>query len=432
VPPEEPVAETLESPPREPTSKRPKKDVPSDQATDDLLKLADDLLPVVAKLRGLQPKAPIKKRVVDQATIRQVIQDQLARQSTPEELTNKGKALIKLGLLSASVDLQESIVELYTQQAAGMYDPHAKILYLADWIPTEIQAATVAHELVHALQDQHFDLVRYLDEAKGDSEAQTARQAIVEGEALAIMLDYQLQDQGLSFTDFGDLTGWIDALLNTIKASQPHGSSTPTFLEELILFPYLAGTTFLQAVRRRHPWSELAMLYKDPPRSTEQILHPNKYLITPDEPTPVTLPELRYALDPPWSKIDEDTLGELTIKLLVRRYLDERTAIGAAEGWDGDRYQLHEEIGTNDLLLVWLSVWDAPSEAKEFLEAYRQIIAKKYAAAQPVAGEPDHWQTDSGDVRLEQRDRTVLVIEGAPRASLTGLLDEVWDGGPSQ
>jgi len=382
--------------------------------TQDLLTLAEELLPAIAQVRGLQPRAPIAKRVADKTTIRRAIQEQLARQYSQQELANKGKAMIALGLLPPSVNLQEAIVQLYTHQLAGMYDPRQDVLYLADWLPATIQAGTVAHELVHALQDQHFDLARYLDEAKGDSEAETARQAFIEGEAVAVTLDYQLREQGLSFESLGDLSGWIGLLVEALKQSDPNLAAAPPFLEALMVFPYIHGLTFLQAVRQRYSWKEVGRLYQDPPRSTEQIMHPEKYLTQRDDPATVQLADLKGLLGPSWVRIDEDAVGEFAIGFLLRQHLDGGVAALSSEGWDGDRYQLYEEPATQQRCLVWLSVWDSVEDAQEFTQAYQQVMAAKYPGVQ------------SAENRLERRQATVLIVENAPHERPESLVSQVW------
>ncbi len=414
--------------PAHPTAPPPSSDLlltRSIPATATLVKLADDILPVVAQLRGLEPTGPVAKRVVDKATIRMVLQQEMTRHHSPEKLTNQGKALIKFGLLPPDVDFKELIVHLYTNQIAGMYDPHTKVLYLADWIPEPLQIPTVAHELVHALQDQHFDLERYMEEVKDNSEAANARQAVMEGEAMAVMLDYQLKDQGLSFTSIGDLARWLEVVRNAIKQGNPDAETMPTFLQEMMLFPYLQGMSFLRDVRTRHPWSWAEALYRDPPQSTEQIMHPERYLTQRDDPTPVTVPDVGSVLGPSWTRIDEDIVGEFAVRALIRQFVDGETATVASEGWDGDRYQLYEHAETKHELLVWLSVWDTPDDAQEFLEAYRQVVAAKYLQEQPVAGRPDRWQTEADGVLVMRRGVWVLVIEGAPAEQLDALVSQL-------
>ena len=438
-----PIESTREQPADEPDNiqDQPHDSGPSHESTPEpltperLLKLADDLLPVVASLRGLEPKSPVTKQVTDRATIRQELDEELAREYQAGELANKGKALIKLGLLPAGTDFEREIKKLYVQHLAGCYDPHKKTLYIANWVPMQAQRGTVAHELVHALQDQHFDLVRYLDGVKDDSEAKSAREAVVEGEAVAVMLDEQLHAAGTSFTSLGDLPGLIERLLDAVKNQIPDFSSTPVMLTESMLFPYTYGLRFLQAVRRRGSWDEVSKLYTDPPESTEQIIHPAKYLDERDHPTPVTLPDLSAQLGEGWTRIDEDSIGEFGARLLIRQYLDGQTASVTSEGWDGDRYQVYEQAATKELALVWGSVWDSPRDAQEFAAAYAQVIPAKYHRDTAVEGHPRRWMVEVSLTSLEQRmagvecrGQTVLAVEGVDPSRFEGLLKLLWSG----
>ncbi|MBI3324858.1 MAG: hypothetical protein HYZ92_06220 [Candidatus Omnitrophica bacterium] len=382
--------------------------------------LVDATLPEVSKLRGLAVLAAVRKRVGDKETIRRNIERELATQYPGETLARKGRAWARLGLLPADVDLPTAVLRLYTGQLAGMYDPESKALYLANWIPAAMQAGVVAHELVHALQDQHFDLTRYFDQVKGDADAQAARQAVVEGEATAVMLDYQLRDVGLSFESLGDITTLMDMVMRQFKQINPEQAHVPRFLEAQMLFPYSKGMQFIRAVRAQMPWSGVSVLYRDPPASTEQILHPDKYLVRRDDPRPPTLPDLSAVLGTGWTKADEDVLGEFGVGQLLGSALDPATAETASEGWDGDRYDFYEDAAGHSLL-VWVTVWDTPSDAKEFAEAYQALLSAQESSLRP-ADQPGAWATASDQIRLDRRQDQVIIVRGWHEAPVDAAL----------
>jgi len=169
----------------------------------------------------------------------------------------------------------------------------------------------------------------------------------------------------------------------------------------------------------------LAELILDPPASTEQIMHPEKYLGDRDDPTPVVLAGLDAELGAPWHRIDEDVAGEFIVHVWLQHYLDDETAARAAAGWDGDRYHLYEHEETKHVTFVFLSVWDSQADTQEFLEAYQRILEEKYPEKRPLG---DHaWQTEAGAVHLERRDHTVLLIEGAPLVSLGAITGSAWN-----
>jgi hypothetical protein len=377
---------------------------------------------VVSELRGLAVRSAVQKRVADQETIRRKIEREIAKQYPLDALAKKGRAWARLGLLPPSVDLHETILQLYTGQLAGMYDPETKAMYLASWIPLPLQAGAVAHELVHALQDQHFDLIRYFEQVKGDSDAEAARQAVVEGEATAIMLDYQLRELGLSFTSLGEMNALMEMAMREFKRLKPGTSQAPPFLEAQMIFPYAQGIEFLKAVRQRMEWQEMAVLYQDPPASTEQILHPEKYLDRRDPPTAVRLPDLGQLLGRSWTKTDEDALGEFGVRELLAQFLDGSTAAAGAEGWDGDRYAFYERSDdTGQGVLVWASVWDSEADAQEFAQQYRAVIAKRYPDARTDSANGGAWQTADEEIRVAQTGSRVTVLQASHGLELDRL-----------
>ena len=404
--------------------KPPPKETPT-VSRQDLLTYAEQILPVVVALRQLPLKAQVEKQVTNKAAIRRRLEGE--GQEKPADsaaairkVINEGRALVMLGLLPSYVNYADYLIDMYTHSVAGLYDPKTKVLYISDWIPLDQQASTIAHELVHALQDQHFDLTKYLDGAGEDEEARMARRAVVEGEAFAVEMTLKLQGTGQSFTQVADLARVYQLIRQQLDLLNPDSKKLPEFLDQLGAFPYIYGGAFVQAALRLHPWSWMAQLYQDPPVSTEQIMHPRKYLTERDDPTRVRLPDLAGVIGPEWALMWEGVLREFTIMELIRRFADPPVASQAAAGWDGDLVQVYEHATTRQLLLVLSSVWDTPSDASEFLVAYHWVVAGKYLDEQEVEGVPGLWRTEAGDVLVERKNVKVLVVEGVP----TGLRDE--------
>jgi hypothetical protein len=392
---------------------------------------ADQLLPVVVGLRGLPLLRPVEKRVADRSAIRQRLQellDELA--DTPEasrrKIEQEGKALRKLGLLPAGVDYPETVLRMYTDALAGYYDPQTQVLYLADWVTAKEQTSILAHELVHALQDQHFGLASFLEVVKDDEEAGLARRAVVEGEAFAVQMDMELQPLGTSFTEVGDLATFYEVMRRMTEAMAPAQSPLPPFLQQVMAFPYIHGGAFIQTALRRHGWPGLRMLYRDPPATTEQILHPEKYLDARDPPRSVVLPELPEGFGEAWQPIWESAVGEFAMAELIRQYADGRVAASSAGGWGGDRCRLYEHRDTRQQLLVWVSVWDTSGDAAEFATAYPWVILGKYAREEAVPGAAGTWTTEADDVTVERRGDAVVVVEGVPGELRAPLLRSLW------
>ncbi|MBI4445545.1 MAG: hypothetical protein HY645_06495 [Acidobacteria bacterium] len=375
----------------------------------DLLQSADRILQEVSRIRELPVKQPFEKRVKSREEIRQYLIEKIKKEYPPDLLEVENKALVKLGLIPADLDLESFIIELLSEQVMGFYDPDADILYLADWVPLEVQEPVLAHEILHALQDQHFNLSTLSMRVKDNDDASSAYQAVVEGEGLAIMLDYLLRPSGRNFLQVPDIVALNREQLPMMDAQFKVFASAPPYLREILLFPYTYGVRFIQAFRQQHFWSEAHRLYKDPPKSTEQILHPEKYLSRRDDPTPVKTPKL---LDGKWKRSYSNVLGEFTIYLLLRQFLEEETARLASEGWDGDRVELYESSGRPSVLVL-ATHWDSPEEAQQFFTAYKQVVSKKLSGSPRRSGDrqKEYWDTANGELSLSLKGSSVVVIE---------------------
>ena len=300
--------------------------------------------------------------------VRAFLEREFNAQLTPLQLAGTQGAYRLFGLLPDSLDLRTFLLDLLTEQVAGYYDPKTKVLYVVDDAAPEIRDVTITHELMHALQDQHTRLDS-VETLRGQNDRMVAMQAVIEGQAVL---------EQLSVMTGGDLEGRIPGgwggvreLIREGQEAMPEFAAAPMFLQETLLFPYLSGAEFVRRVKRQRPGKPP---YAPFAASTEQVLHPEKYLDSlPDLPTTVTLPVPRGG-----SVVHEDDLGEFETRLLLFQHLgDEATAVRGAAGWDGDRYQLLAIDGGQ--ALVWASVWDSADEAAEF----RTLLAR---ARPPVAG----------------------------------------------
>ena len=300
--------------------------------------------------------------------VRAFLEREFNAQLTPLQLAGTQGAYRLFGLLPDSLDLRAFLLDLLTEQVAGYYDPKTKVLYVVEDAAPEIRDVTITHELMHALQDQHTRLDS-VETLRGQNDRMVAMQAVIEGQAVL---------EQLSVMTGGDLEGRIPGgwggvreLIREGQEAMPEFAAAPMFLQETLLFPYLSGAEFVRRVKRHRPGKPP---YAPFAASTEQILHPEKYLDSlPDLPTTVTLPAPRAG-----TVVHEDDLGEFETRLLLFQHFgDEATALRGAAGWDGDRYQL---LAVDDgQALVWVSVWDSADEAAEF----RTLLAR---ARPPVAG----------------------------------------------
>ena len=229
----------------------------------------------------------------------------------------------------------------------------------------------MAHEYTHALQDQHFDLSTLPLEDKKNDDRALAAQCLVEGDAMIVTMDYLL-----GYPDMEMILGTASSMVSGMGMKGLE--EAPPFFTALILFPYREGTRFVESVKSKGGWGVVNRLYSDPPRSSEQIMHPEKYLRRRDDPRKIevklTLEDLKVSTPGSWRLVHENVMGEYAILLLLREHLPERDARIASEGWGGDRYMVYRS--GNDAVLAWSTVWDTPRDAGEFLSAVKRVLPK--------------------------------------------------------
>ena len=239
--------------------------------------------------------------------------------------------------------------------------------------------------------------------------------AVVEGEGLGLMLEYVLNPVGASFLDIPDIVRMQKNQMEEARQRFDVFRRVPAFFQEALLFPYVQGARFLQHHVRRIGWGGVDRLYADLPRSTEQILHPEKYESPRDDPTHVEPPPLPSGLGGRWDRIYRNVLGEFMLRLVLDEFLEESLARMAAAGWDGDSVQLYQGPD-GELALSIRSVWDTETDAVEFFDAYRSLIRLKYQQAKPreAPGEAPAqrlWRTETDTLFLERVGQRVDLVE---------------------
>lgn len=375
-------------------------------------------IPQLEEATGLKFKTPPKLELRDRDQVREFLERQFAEQLTPLELAGVERTYKRFGLIPDTMDLRAFLLDLLTEQVAGYYDPATKVLYVVEGGDPSIISVTIGHELVHALQDQHFplDSTRAL---KGDNDRQVAMQSVVEGQAV-----YEQMTMMLGGSDFGLRMpgGWdqVREMIRTEQASMPLFSRAPTILQETLLFPYISGAEFVRQFKRARP----GQVPFDPvPASTEQVLNPEKYLDSvPDLPTRVTLPAPRGA-----QLVHEDNLGEFETRIFIYQHLqDVGLSARAASGWDGDRYQLVETPAGEGI--VWLTVWDDAVEQAQFRDAMERMVERRFGSAVRAggAGEARRWTARGRRLMLQAAEidgRAVVLWEDLPSAAASGVLD---------
>jgi hypothetical protein len=388
----------------------------------------DKILHVVSRLRGLEAKRPVKSRLKSREEIEKIVIRDLDEDTPPEELEATSKTLAKLGLIPKDFPLRDYMIRLLREQVAGLYEPSTKEFYLASWLPLSEQKPVIAHELTHALQDQHFNLRRFRSWPKGDSDAELAAHALVEGDATLIMLRYSAEQDGinLDITKIPSLTELL--LANNSSEKYPLLDGAPAVLRETLQFPYVYGAGFVQHILKHGSQRILDQSFHDLPASTEQIMHPELFL-TKEKPLRIEMADLLRALGPDWKLSDSDTNGEFGYLIILSEFIDKRAAARAAEGWGGDRYLLYENKKSGELLLAQYTTWDGQRDAREFFEAYSERTQGRYKNSSLIHSSPTAriYRTQEGLVSIEMRGQDVVIVEGAGNEKALGaILELLW------
>ena len=366
----------------------------------------DEVLKETSQIRQLAVLRPVQSSAQSRAQIEQMILHNLEVNSTTAETHAAEVTLKKLGLAPPAFQLRPLIVRLLTEQVAGYYDPKAQQFHLADWIDVDGQKPIMAHELTHALQDQHFNLRRFEDWPKGDSDAELAARALIEGDATLAMTQYVMKDRLRAL-------GFLKSQLGNNSGSAEF-EKAPRALRETLLFPYQEGMMWARVVHQYGGWTGVSDAFKTLPQSTEQIMHPEKYFVH-EAPVKVTLPDITRSLGRGWKRIESDVNGEWSTYLILDEFLKAPSdSKRAAAGWGGDRYAVYENA-RGQVVYVSTSAWDAEKDAREFFDAYVKRTHLRYPGAQGVNGPTDFSaRTSEGAVVIELRGKRVLVIEGLP------------------
>lgn len=326
----------------------------------------DSMLPRLEVLAGLRKLKPVTLSEQSREQLRGYIERRLAEELPPAELEGIRKTYVALGLIPDTLNFKALLLDLYQEQVAGYYDPSSDKFFLVKGTPVAMLRPVLAHELVHALQDQHVDLDSLISRDRGN-DRQTAAQAAIEGQATLVMFAFLAQEASgrtISPDEMPDVSAQLAPALDAQNSQFPVFRRAPRIIRETMVFPYVGGAGFVQKL-----WvANAAKGFVAPlgallPQSTEQVLHGDaKFMAQRDAPT-----EVRFATGA--NVAHENTLGELEIGILLEEHLGSRAA---AAGWDGDRYQL-----LANGMLQWASVWDDAASADRFADAYREIAVKR-------------------------------------------------------
>ena len=389
----------------------------------DFIAATDEVLGQMSTITGLKLMTPLKKSLRSREEIRAYVLKQMNEEKNAAERYADQRSAEAFGLLPKGFDLDSFMVNVLTEQVEGLYDPKTQEFYIADWSPPADQRMVMAHELTHALEDQHFQIEAWVRAARPNEDAELARDAVLEGSAMAAMVDYLMLSTGRSLKDLPDFD---PGMLIGDLGSTPTLQKAPPFLKDTLIFPYIGGLSFSAAILKNTGWAALPGVFEKPPVSTQQILHPALYR-SGKIPAKVALPRLEKLLGSDWSKLDENIMGEYGWKEVLKQFLDDDRAKMLATAWDGDRYAVFEQKQTKKLFLVTRLHLDSDEHAVRFFGQYSEALEKKYAERSNLLRRPNFFSFDTldGGIFLDCLGTECVTMEGATRQTFDAFTKEL-------
>jgi hypothetical protein len=367
----------------------------------------------VSELRALQPLRETQRQTFTRYRLEEYLMDVYRRPAYLEEMENAERMYRVLGLIDEGYELAEDQIEMQREYLAGLYDTEAEEIYLIlDRYTSDLWLeVTFAHEFTHALQDQHFDLDSLQGQAR-TTDSLLALQALVEGDATLVMMEYAFQHLFEMQFDRTDLLTAIQ------EVEQGEYEDAPGVIRETAWFPYDQGLVFVAALVEQGGWDRLDQAFRDPPQTTEQIMHPDKYLAGEVDRIP-ELGDVPGAVGAGWLELRRDVFGELFIRVYLERELSSEEALMAAEGWAGDRVLFLTSEDGGGYLLVLRTRWDTTGEAQEFFSAYATFMQR--AGAGRSLGEDaerKQWRTELQVTYLSRQGQEVLLALASDEEAL--------------
>jgi hypothetical protein len=449
----------------------PKKDKAATQITPEqakqLFSLVDELIKFSSEETGLPVKSEVKRQLTSRTTVESYLKQKFEEDESAKRMQEGEIVLKKFGLLDRDFALKQFLLELLKEQIEAYYDAKTKTVYMLDWVGIEEQKPVLAHELTHALQDQHSNLEKWNDQTPSKvslnfnedtdhlarDEMDTAREAVAEGQATAVMMDYMLKPMGKSLIKDPEV---LDVLKQQMTGSEnsPVLARAPLLLSESLLFPYREGLSFEQDV-----WMDqgreaaFAGALDRPPTSSWEIINPREYERKHLPAVPL-LPNIHPLVDTLYKPYDIGQIGQLDLHILARLFGGDAAAGRLTPAWDGGVYwagqrldaKTPEELAsTKSIALFYLSAWKNPASAQAFAQLYADELGRKYSGLKPMltadnstpagltTGPPEPrsqeqvYQTSEGPVVITIRGKLVFVAESFPlevaRKLTTTILD---------
>ncbi len=380
----------------------------------------DEVEARVRDLRGLESTHTVERVAFTRYRLEEYLNDWYGTEEHRAEMETVEELYRALGLIDEEYDLVENEIAMLREDVAGLYDTETGEIYLVvDRYTSDLMLeVTFAHEFTHALQDQNFDLDS-LEEGSATTDSRLALQALVEGDASLVMLEYAFRYLFEMPFDRSDLLQAIQ------EVEQGEYRGAPSVVRRTAWFPYEQGAVFAAALVERGGWTQLNQALRSPPQTTEQVMHPDKYLAG-EGGSPPEVADLTDVLGAGWEELTRDVLGELFIRVYLERELGSEEALMAGEGWEGDRAVLLSNEERDQQVFVWRISWDSEPNAGEFLQLYSSFMQRSGAGLGDTGDlHRRRWETPDQVTRLIQRGEETLLVVASDAATAELVLAEL-------
>lgn len=404
----------------------------SETEAKELFRSIDEILQFASEHTGLPILHPVKKKLATREEVAKVVEKRMKEQGSGERFERSARSLKKLGLIPQDFNFREYMLGLYKEQVEGWYDAQSKTVYLLDWVAPEVQKPVMAHELVHALQDQSYDLDKWLNVTKDSNddtgqmiidEQRAARQSIMEGQAMIVLYDYQMTATGQTVETAPELVDSMRGSITDEDASSMYGKA-PIYVREALLFPYSFGTDFeVSVLVKRGKKAAFAGVLEHPPLDTHQIMEPASYL-SGEPQMSVKVVALEKVLGSNWRREDFSGIGEVDLRVFLRQWSGDDAAAKLARTWRGGYYMtlVNKKAKDAPLPLALVVNFANPEAAAKFAAIYAAELPKRYKSVQ-VTEASHQWTTEDGKVQLYVDGSSVIALESFNAADTAKLHD---------
>src|SRR6185437_14700444 len=380
-------------------------------SNDPAFRQINSIVKSLSEISSLSEEHPVPYGRMSKRQLRQFLTKRIKKTLRPEEIKADELALKMFGLVPQDFDLKKSTIDLLTEQAAAFYDYDEKKLFLLADSSFDEETTTLAHELSHALADQHFDLEHFMEDTPSNDDENLAHTAVVEGQASWLMIAYDLKQSGKPPTPTTEMLKSVGDSSEDSMADYPVLKASPLYIQQSLLFPYSEGTLFFDAVVKKMGKSAFSTVFTDAPVDSAQIMHPDRYFghIKPAKPV---LPKL--SLKNSNGEITEGSVGEFDHEILLRQYIGAAEAARLAPHLRGGRFKVLATGREHKPVLQYISQWDTEHDAGAFFSAYQKILKSKWKRCDSAAENANVFAGtgDNGYFVARLQGDTVSSIEG--------------------